>query len=68
MDTLQSVKAELERRRGEWPALCEATGISYHWLTKLARGVIRDPGISKIDRLQQYFGQNPRPTERVEAA
>jgi hypothetical protein len=61
MDTLLDVKRELECRRGQWPAICGETGLSYDWLTKLMRGVIRDPGISKIDALQRYFKVHPLP-------
>lgn len=59
MDTLTQVRTALKSRRGEWPTLCNATGLSYWWLTKFAQGRIRDPGLSKIERLQDYIAANP---------
>lgn len=61
MDTLTQIRNELQPRRGDWPAICTATGLSYWWLTKLAQGRIREPGLSKIERLQGYFAEHPRP-------
>lgn len=64
MSTVQSLRAELQRRRGDWPALCQATGLSYSWLTKFAQGRIREPGLSKIERLREYV--EARPVEPAE--
>lgn len=55
MDTVTSLRARLHSLRGEWPAICQATGLSYWWLTKLAQGRIAEPGIGKIERLQRHL-------------
>ena len=52
---LEQTLDELARRRGQWPAICRATGLDYDWLTKLAQGRIADPGVRKIQRLSDFF-------------
>ncbi len=59
MDTIQTVRTELQRRKGDWPTLCKTAGLSYWWLTKFVQGRIREPGLSKIERLQAYIAANP---------
>lgn len=61
MDTSSQMRASLQSRRGDWPTLCKATGLSYWWVTKFAQGRIREPGLSKIERLQRYIADNPLP-------
>lgn len=51
----QSVLDELERRSGSWPEIAQKTGIPYHTLTKIAYRQIKDPGVSKIEALHNYF-------------
>lgn len=60
MGTITQIRTELHARKGDWPVLCKATGLSYWWLTKFAQGHIREPGLSKIERLQAYFIAHPR--------
>ena len=48
---LDSVLAGLQERKGQWPQLARAAEVDYSWLTKLAQGRIRDPGVHKIQRL-----------------
>lgn len=57
---LDSVLTELRARRGDWPALCRETGLSYWWLIKFGQGRINEPGILKVQRLSDYFAVNPR--------
>lgn len=59
MDTASRIRAELQSRRGDWPTMCAALDLSYWWLTKFAQGRIREPGLSKIERLQKYFDAHP---------
>lgn len=61
MSTVTKIRSELQLRRGDWPTLCRATGLSYWWLIKLAQGRIREPGLTKIERLQAYFDAHPLP-------
>lgn len=63
MSTITQVRASLQSRKGDWPAICAATGLSYWWLTKFAQGRIREPGLSKIERLQSYISAHPLGTQ-----
>lgn len=73
MDTqtpmLEYVLAQLEARRGTWPAIAKALAEGswesyYSWLTKLAQGQIPDPSVNKIQALHDHF----RADEAVKAA
>lgn len=55
MDTVTALRTRLHSRRGEWPAISDATGLSYWWLTKLAQGRIAEPGIRKVERLSLHL-------------
>lgn len=65
MDTLTQVRTDLHARKGDWPAICLATGLSYWWLIKFAQGRIREPGLTKVERLQNYLAAND-PAEPVQ--
>lgn len=68
MDTITTIRESLQSRRGDWPLICSTTGLSYWWLTKFAQGRIREPGLSKIERLQAYIAKHPLPANAVGAA
>lgn len=68
---ITAARAALDARRGEWPALCAESGLSYWWVTKFAQGRIAEPGVSKIERLQDYFAKHPlaaSPAQNMNAA
>jgi hypothetical protein len=66
MDTIQFIRNSLEDSKGNWPQICEETGIDYSWLTKFAQGLIPNPGYRKVDALAMHFGVvcavSPAPT------
>lgn len=49
------VLEQLDRVKGTWPAVAEATGISHRTLEKIARQETKDPGVSSIEKLAGYF-------------
>lgn len=55
IDLLARTLALLEQRKGEWAAICRETGLDYSWLSKLAQGRIRDPGVRRIQRLHDHL-------------
>ena len=59
---LTQTLALLAERKGQWPAVCRATGLDYDWLTKLAQGRIADPGVRKIQRLHDHLATHHTPT------
>jgi len=52
-NTLETIRGELNARKGQWPAICERTGLDYSWLQKFAQGRIKNPGYGKIDSLSR---------------
>lgn len=54
----QAVLAELAKRKGRLPEVCEAVpGIDYSWLSKLTQGRIKDPSVNKIQALYDFLFQ-----------
>lgn len=49
------VREALEKRRGYWRQVEREAGISYSWLSKFARGCIKNPGVETLKKLQTYF-------------
>ena len=63
MSLVATVRTELLARKGDWPAICTQTQLSYWWLTKFAQGRIDNPGVLKLEKLQEHFEAHPRPEE-----
>lgn len=51
---LDRVKAYLRAHRHEWPDICRATGLKESWMAKVADGRIPDPGVIKIQKVDDY--------------
>lgn len=64
MGSIPSVKAQLDARRGDWPAICQATGLNYHWLVKFAQGRIAEPGATKLAKLAAHLRASDRKRDR----
>jgi len=69
---LEFVLAELEKRRGTWPAIAkeiepESWESYYSWLSKLAQRRIPDPSVNKIQRLADHFRRQREPVAATEA-
>lgn len=52
------VMAHLKRTKGGWPEVAEGSGVSVRTVEKIARGEIKDPGVSHIEKLAGYFRQS----------
>ena len=57
--TPDSVRQKLNAAKGQWPTICEATGLNYSWLTKFARNEIPNPGWNRVKALAEYFAAVP---------
>lgn len=57
MDTVEEVRERLNARKGDWPAICEATGLKYDWMTKFAQGRISMPGFGAISKLKAHLDE-----------
>ena len=62
----EEVKDLLNSFRGEWPAICRQTSISYSWLCKFMRGAAPNPAFSTLRILRDYL--RPRAEARAVAA
>lgn len=51
VETLKTMAAE----HGDYRVLAEKTGVTYHWLQKFAIGVIDNPKINNVAKLESYF-------------
>lgn len=49
------VRAELNRRRGDWQTIASESGISYSWLSKFVNERIDNPGYETLKRLHAYL-------------
>jgi transcriptional regulator with XRE-family HTH domain len=58
------VLGRLGASKGKWRVVAKHSGVSYRTVEKIARGEIRDPGISHIEKLANYF----RKKEKEDAA
>lgn len=55
-----AARAELNARKGDWPAICRELDLSYWWVTKFAQGRIPEAGVTKVEKLHDYFAAHPR--------
>lgn len=56
---LDKVIAELEERKGTWPSIAVGAGVPYKTLQKVAYRVVKDPGISIVEKLDRWLRANP---------
>lgn len=56
---LDFVKRNLQGCKGEWRRISIDSDVPYDTLTKLALGGVADPRISTVQKLADYFRQNP---------
>ena len=59
------VMAGLDQTKGSWPQVADGSGVSKRTLEKIARREIKDPGVSHIQALADYFKRTA--TEREAA-
>lgn len=51
MSNVTLLRERLQKRRGEWPDIAKRAGLSYWWVMKVGQGTIKEPGLSKADKL-----------------
>lgn len=49
------VLGQLERSKGQLPKVAEESGVPYRTLQKIASGETKDPGVSHVQALHDYF-------------
>ena len=45
----------LKKYRGQYRQIANETGLDYDWLHQVSRGVIKDPGIKKMETLHAHL-------------
>lgn len=53
------VRQALERRRGTWPGIAKACGVSHSWISKFVRGEIPNPGYRTLQQLDAHLKTSP---------
>lgn len=48
---LDQMKSRLTAVKGQWPAVCVQAGVDYVWLFKVMQGRIKDPGVTRVERV-----------------
>ena len=56
LDIDTQVRNALELRRGDWPEVAKAAGVSHSWISQFCRGIIPNPGILTLRRLREALG------------
>jgi transcriptional regulator with XRE-family HTH domain len=59
LDLDRDVRRLIDLHRGQWKAIEQATGVSYSWLSKFARGKITNPGYATLKRLHVLLREHP---------
>lgn len=50
---------QLKRRKGEWPEISRASEVPYFTISKMVTGITRNPRVNTVQRLANYFMDNP---------
>lgn len=50
---IQSIRAALERRRGDWQAIASRSRVSHSWLSKFVNGHIPNPGTATLKAVKE---------------
>jgi len=61
---LAYIVAKLKSHTGSWPKIAEKTGVPYFTISKIASGVTKDPRISNVQALVDYFREEDEQTDK----
>ncbi len=53
-----AVRVALVRRKGDWQAIADESGVSYSWLSKFVNGHIDNPGYGTLKKLHAYLQES----------
>ncbi|CAB3688241.1 hypothetical protein LMG24238_02976 [Paraburkholderia sediminicola] len=65
---LDTVMRKLDETRGTWPEISDRSGVPYQTLTKIACGIVRDPRVSTVQALLDYFATRPEQSTAADRA
>ncbi len=52
------LRADLDRARGRWPQIADATGVNYFTIARIARGETPAPQINTYEKLRSWLDSN----------
>lgn len=52
---LQDVLDNLDRTKGQWPAVSRDSGVPYKTIVKIAQREILNPGVNSVQQLYDHF-------------
>ena len=55
------IKDLLNAKRGDWPQIASASGVSYSWLSKFVNGHIPNPGYTTLVKLHECLKSQRSP-------
>jgi transcriptional regulator with XRE-family HTH domain len=58
MRTLEILRADLDRARGQWPKIASETGLDHSTIARIARADIPNPRIQTVDRIREWLDAN----------
>jgi len=65
---LDTVMRKLDETRGTWPEISDRSGVPYQTLTKIACGIVRDPRVSTVQALLDYFATRPEQASAADSS
>lgn len=64
---LEFIKRRLEESRGFWPQISKVTGVPYFTITNFMQGRVKDPQMSTIQPLVDYFSARDKEAADLKA-
>ena len=55
---METLRSDLDRARGRWPAIARDTGIDYFTIARIARKNTERPRIDTVEKLQSWLATN----------
>lgn len=59
-DLYQFVQAGVQRQKGRWQALADASGVSYSWITKFGAGRVPNAGHKTLEKVAAALKDLPQ--------
>lgn len=54
------VMGRLEADTSNWKRVAEAAGVPYSTVYKIGKKIVKDPGVSHVEKLAKFYRENPR--------
>lgn len=61
------VMANLDACRSNWQAVADGSGVPKSTIVKIGCRIVKDPGVSRVEKLAKYFRKHPATEKRRQA-